>query len=261
MYKNKFNLINKEIIVLGGFGLIGFETVKGLLELGAKVLILDKIFDKKKFELLKYNYKKKLNFQKFDLAKNKGKEFRKILKSQSIFINCSYPKNKHWNKNNFSQINEISLTESLKKNLVPSINTSIIFAEYLKSKKRGGSIIQLSSIYGLVAQNLKVYKDTKIKENIGYSLIKASLHHFSKQMCSYYSKNKIRINSVCPGGVLSSKDKNQSKKFLKNYKKFVPIKRLAEPNEIASCIIFLSMDASSYITGSTLIVDGGWTSI
>ena len=80
-------------------------------------------------------------------------------------------------------------------------------------------------------------------------------------MCSYYSKNNIRINSVCPGGVLSKKDKNQSKTFLKNYKKIVPIKRLAEPSEIASCIIFLSMDASSYITGSTLIVDGGWTSI
>ncbi len=261
MYKNKFNLINKEIIIIGGFGLIGFETVKGLLELGAKVLILDNIFDKKKFELLKYDYKERLNFKKFDLTKNKGKEFKKILKSQSILINCSYPKNKFWNKNNFSQMNEITLTESLKKNLVPSINTSIIFAEYLKSKKKAGSIIQLSSIYGLVAQNLNVYKDTKIKENNGYSLIKSSLHHFSKQMCSYYSKNNIRINSVCPGGVLSKKDKNQSKKFLENYKKIVPIKRLAEPNEIASCIIFLSMDASSYITGSTLIVDGGWTSI
>ena len=94
MYKNKFNLINKEIIILGGFGLIGFETVKGLLELGAKVLILDNIFDKKKFELLKHNYNKNLNFKKFDLTKNKGKEFKKILKLQSIFINCSYPKNK-----------------------------------------------------------------------------------------------------------------------------------------------------------------------
>ena len=74
-------------------------------------------------------------------------------------------------------------------------------------------------------------------------------------------KDKIRINTVCPGGVKSKKDKNQSNKFIKKYSSIVPVGRLAEPNEIASCIIFLSMDVSSYITGSSLIVDGGWTSI
>ena len=101
----------------------------------------------------------------------------------------------------------------------------------------------------------------KLSENNSYSLIKSSLVHFAKQMCAYYSKNKIRINTVCPGGVRSLKDKNQSKKFLNNYNKTEPIGRLAEPGEVASCIICLSMDASSYITGSTLVVDGGWTSI
>ena len=75
-------------------------------------------------------------------------------------------------------------------------------------------------------------------------------------MCSYYSKFNIRINTVCPGGVQSKNDKNQSKQFLKNYNLNVPIGRLARPEEIASCIIFLAMDVSSYITGSTLIVDG-----
>ncbi len=261
MYKNKFDLNNKEVLVIGGFGLIGFETVSGLLQLGAKVLLLDSNFDKKKFKFLKDEFHDRITYKKFDLTKNNINQFKKNLKNQSIYINCSYPKSKDWNQNSFSKVNVKTLKNSLGNNLVPSITTAIIFAEYLKKKKKPGSIIQLSSIYGLVAQNPNIYKNTKIKENNSYTIIKSSLLHFSKQMCSHYSKNNIRINSVCPGGVRSNKDKNQSKVFLKNYKKFVPMKRLAEPNEIASSIIFLSMDASSYITGSTLIVDGGWTSI
>ena len=261
MLKNKFNLKNKEVLVLGGFGLIGFETVHGLLQLGAKVLILDKLFNKKKFNFLKKNYYEKISFKKFDLTKNNPKIFKKILKKHSIYINCSYPKSSDWNKNSFSKISTKTIKTSLGDNLVPSITTAISFAENLKKRKKSGSIIQLGSIYGLVGQNLNIYKKTKLSENNSYSLIKSSLVHFAKQMCAYYSKHKIRINTVCPGGVRSKKDKNQSKKFLNNYNQTVPIGRLAEPSEVASCIIFLSMDASSYITGSTLIVDGGWTAI
>ena len=261
MLKNKFDLKNKEALVLGGFGLIGFETVHGLLQLGSKVLILDKLFDKKKFNLLKKKYKDKISFKKYDLTKNNPKTFEKILKKHSIYINCSYPKSSNWNKNSFSKISAKTIKTSLEDNLIPSITTAISFAENLKKRKKSGTIIQLGSIYGLVGQNLNVYKDTKLSENNSYSLIKSSLVHFAKQMCAYYSKNKIRINTVCPGGVRSLKDKNQSKKFLNNYNKTVPIGRLAEPGEVASCIIFLSMDASSYITGSTLVVAGGWTSI
>ena len=261
MYKNKFNLNNKEVLLFGGFGVIGFETVTGLLELGAKVLILDKISDKKKLKFLKERFKENVSFKKFDLTKNSIKEYKKNLKSHSIYINCSYTKNKDWNKNSFPKINEKILKGSLGNNLVPSITTAISFAEHLKKNNKAGSIVQLSSIYGLVAQNPNIYTNTKVEENNSYTIIKSSLIHFSKQMCSYYSKDNIRINSVCPGGVRSEKDKNQTKIFLRNYKKFVPMKRLAKPHEIASCIIFLSMDASSYITGSTLIVDGGWTSI
>ena len=261
MYKNKFNLNNKQVLIIGGFGLVGFETTIGLLELGANVLILDNKFDAKRFKSIKDRFGDKVNFFKYDITKDKIERFKKILNRQSIFINCSYPKNKDWKKNNFFEMNEETLKKSLNCNLVPSINTATIFAENLRKKKLQGSIIQLSSIYGLVGQNLNIYSKTKIKENNAYTIIKSSLHHFSKQMCSFYSKFGIRINSVCPGGIFNKKDKNQTKTFLRNYNKMVPIRRLAKPSEVASCIIFLSMDASSYVTGSTLLVDGGWTAI
>mgnify|MGYP001324713106 FL=1 len=124
-------------------------------------------------------------------------------------------------------------------------------------KNISGSIIQLSSIYGIVGQNLEIYKGTKMAESMSYSVIKGGINNLTRQMASYYGKYNIRINSVCAGGVFDY----QNKLFLKNYKKIVPLKRLAKTDEIASTVAFLSSDASSYITGSMIMVDGGWTAI
>ena len=96
-----------------------------------------------------------------------------------------------------------------------------------------------------------------------YSIMKGGILSFTKQMASYYSKKGIRINNVCPGGVID-KSKIKSKKyktFIKNYSSRCPAGRLAEPSEIATSIVFLSSDDSSYITGTSLVVDGGWTAI
>ena len=76
-------------------------------------------------------------------------------------------------------------------------------------------------------------------------------------MASYYGKSNIRVNTVCPGGVLD----NQDKSFIKNYSERVPLGRLANKNEIAQAVLFLASDASSYITGTTFMVDGGWSII
>ena len=106
-----------------------------------------------------------------------------------------------------------------------------------------------------------MYKNTKIKENIAYSFVKSGIINFSRQLSTNFSRYQIRSNVICSGGVLNAKDKKQTKKLINNYSKKVPIGRMAKPQEIASAILFLSSNASSYITGTTLIVDGGWTSI
>ena len=120
----------------------------------------------------------------------------------------------------------------------------------------------LSSIYGLVAQNLQIYKNTGMNENMNYSVIKGGINNFAKQLASYYGNYGIRVNSVCPGGIFGhikgSKEK-QNVKFIKNYSKNCPLGRLGKPEEVASSVLFLASDASSYITGTSFLVDGGWT--
>ena len=77
-------------------------------------------------------------------------------------------------------------------------------------------------------------------------------------MASFYGKHGIRVTTICPGGIIIIK---QSSKFVEKYCKKVPLGRLADASEVASTALFLASDASSYITGSTLVVDGGWTAI
>ena len=122
----------------------------------------------------------------------------------------------------------------------------------------------LSSIYGLLAQNKEIYKNTNMSENMNYSIIKGGVINFSRQLASYYGKHGVRINTLSPGGIIGHVkgiNKKQDKKFLDRYKEICPLKKLATPDEIAYSTLFLASDASSYITGTNFIVDGGWSII
>lgn len=261
-YLDKFKLVNKKVIVLGGNGLIGSEISNAMLEAGGNVTILD--LDSRVSRLKSKN----LNYIKFNIEENNyHKKFMNLIKNKftpDIFINCTYPYDKHWNKNNFMDISFESFKKNIDLHLVSYSWLAKETADVMLKKKILGSIIQLGSIYGILGQDLGVYKGTKMKENMSYSIIKGGIHNLTRQMASYYGKYSIRINTLCPGGVLgnvSGKKKEQSKSFINNYSNKVPLRRLANSNEVASAALFLASDASSYITGSTLIVDGGWSII
>ena len=127
-----------------------------------------------------------------------------------------------------------------------------------------GSIIQLSSIYGLVAQDINLYKDTNISENMTYGIIKSSTIHFTKQLASYYGRHNIRVNNLIIGGIkghIKGSKKKQDKNFIRKFNFKVSLNRLGKPEEIPSSVIFLASSASSYITGSSIIIDGGYSII
>ena len=127
-----------------------------------------------------------------------------------------------------------------------------------------GSIIQLSSMYGLVAQDNNLYEKTNLSENMTYGIIKSSIIHFTKQMASYYGKYNIRVNNLVIGGIkghIKGSTKKQDKIFLKKFNQKVPLNRIGKPQEIASSVIFLASPASSYITGSNIVIDGGYSII
>ena len=139
-----------------------------------------------------------------------------------------------------------------------------IVAEKMVKNNIKGSIISLNSIYGLLGQDLNIYEKTSMKENMPYAMIKGGLVNLTRQMASYYGRFGVRVNSICPGGLtghVAGKSNLQEKQFIKNYEKKVPLKRLGNPEEVANVITFIASNAASYVTGSNILVDGGWTII
>jgi len=260
-YLKYFSLKNKKAVVIGGSGLLGSEIIKALTSASAQVINLDikKLKLSSKFNKYQYNF---FNIKKMNSL---DKNFDKIMKKfgcPDIFVNCSYPTSKNWNNSSFKK-NKISI---LRNNVDFHLNSyvwlSYKICEMMKKSNKRGSVIMLSSIYGLLAQNKEIYKNTNMSENMNYSIIKGGINNFAKQLAAFYGSYGIRVNSVCPGGIaghVKGSKKNQNKIFIKNYSKNCPLKRLGKPEEVASSVLFLSSDASSYITGTSFLIDGGWS--
>jgi NAD(P)-dependent dehydrogenase (short-subunit alcohol dehydrogenase family) len=261
-FKNIFNLKGYEVFIVGGNGLIGSQIVKALEEFGAKTTVFD-IDVKNKKNCLTTRYVK-FNCANEKNIKNFFTNYLKKNKCPDVFINASYPATKYWKKNTFKEIN----FNSYKKNIEIHLNSYVwiakCIADQMLKKSVRGSIIQLSSIYGLVAQDDNLYKNTNISENMTYGIIKSSTIHFTKQLASYYGKYNIRVNNLVIGGIeghIKGSKKKQDKFFLKKFNLKVPLRRMGTPQEIPSSVIFLASPASSYITGSNIIIDGGYSII
>lgn len=262
-YLKKFSLEKKVAFITGGAGLLGIEATKALADAGAKVVILDIDQDKaKKIQQLFKREGKDIeveveDFDVSDLAQidpvidNLYKKYGRI----DIWVNAAYPRTKDWG----SKVEDLSL-ESWQKNVDMHLNSYSWISRkvcLIMKGQRDGSLINFGSIYGVVGNNFSVYEGTQMTSPMAYSAIKGGIINLDRYLASYFGQFNVRVNTICPGGIFD----NQNETFVKNYKKNTPLKRMGKPEEIASAVLFLASNASSYITGITLMVDGGWTAI
>ncbi len=122
-------------------------------------------------------------------------------------------------------------------------------------EQRRGSIINISSIYGVVANDPSLYAGTDMKQPPTYNFVKAGMINFTRYLACYYGKQGVRANCISPGGYFN----NQPEPFLQRYQQRVPIGRMLHNDDIKGAVVFLASDASEYVTGANLMVDGGWT--
>jgi NAD(P)-dependent dehydrogenase (short-subunit alcohol dehydrogenase family) len=267
---NKFRLDDKITFVLGGLGLLGSSISKLFLDYGSKVIILD--INKKYFNKFINKYmisSANIFFENFDCTKLSLLETKlaKIVdkyECPSVFVNSSYPFTKSWGKNDFDNIKLKYYLENLNSQLNSNIWMTHLIAKTMVNFNQKGSIIQISSIYGNLGQDLNIYKNTYMRENLTYSVIKGGINNFTRQLASFYGQNGIRVNNIIAGGIkgpVAGISSEQDKKFINNYSRKTLLKRLGAPEDISNAALFLASEASSYITGSDLYVDGGWSAV
>ncbi|HIF33628.1 MAG: SDR family oxidoreductase [Pirellulaceae bacterium] len=118
-----------------------------------------------------------------------------------------------------------------------------------------GSMINISSIYGVVSNDPNLYEGTEMKQPPTYNFVKAGMINYTRYLACYYGKYGVRANCISPGGYFA----NQPQPFLERYEQRVPLGRMMDNDDIQGAVVFLASDASRYVTGANLMVDGGWT--
>jgi NAD(P)-dependent dehydrogenase (short-subunit alcohol dehydrogenase family) len=126
------------------------------------------------------------------------------------------------------------------------------------ARQSKGSIINISSIYGVIASDPTLYEGTGMLHPPHYNFIKAGMINFTRHIANFYGKHGVRANCISPGGYFNV---NQEEAFVRNYCSRVPLGRMLNNEDIKGAIVFLASDASDYVTGMNLLVDGGWTSL
>ncbi len=260
---DRFRLDNKIAVVTGGAGNYGKPISTALAEAGATVIIASRDLNKcSRFaeELRSKNLK--AVGMRLDQGDRKSihdftEEVIEKYKAIDILVNnavsregCRDLDDIGWDDLEKSQTVNYSgiilLTQSVIKTMVP---------------RKMGNIINIGSIQGAVGPNFSVYGNTGMSSGVTYTFEKWGIVGFTKWIANYYGKYNIRANCISPGGYGPGiRAAGLKDEFRENYKRLTPLGRFAEEDDIKGPVIFLASEASSYVTGHNLLVDGGWTS-
>ncbi len=254
-------LNNQVVVITGGAGLIGQEFVKAVVENNGIAVIADineELGNKVKEKLSKELKKDSIDFVKLDITSKKSLndcidyldgKYKKI----DAIVNNAYPRNKNYGKH-FFDVEYKDFVENVGLNLGGYFTTSQQFAKYFQ-KQGYGNIINISSIYGVVAPKFEIYEGTQMTTPVEYAAIKSALIHLSKYMAKYFKRMNIRVNVLSPGGIFD----NQPQPFLENYKEKCLNKGMLDKSDLKGTLVYLLSDMSRYVNGQNIIVDDGFT--
>ncbi|ATG76499.1 oxidoreductase [Pseudoalteromonas sp. 1_2015MBL_MicDiv] len=249
-------LKNKTILIVGAGGLLGANVVKASQRLGAKIVAADICIKTLSEKLLQSDVElEQVAFESLDITDTES--------VASLFakydcldgaVNCTYPRNKSYGAHFF----DVEL-ESFNENLALHLGSAFLFtqqcAKYFKEHEKPFSLINISSIYGVIAPKFEVYDNTTMTMPVEYAAIKSAILHMSKYTVKYVNDSRFRINSVSPGGIFD----NQPDSFLSAYKKNTHGEGMLNVDDVLGAVVFLLSDDSKFITGQNIVVDDGFS--
>ena len=260
--KKIFDLSGKVILLTGAAGNLGTQYAGGLAEAGANIVLADIDYSKCKIiqSKLEKKFKRKFTSLELDLRDKKSivknvKLLQKKFGTIDVLINNAAIQGNH--KLRETKFENFPLSYW---NDAVSVNLTGVFlmcqeVGKIMVKQKNGNIIKISSTYGVIATDQRIYGTSGQNSSAFYASTKSALINLTRYLASYWNRKGIRVNTLSPGGV----ENNQDPKFIKKYSEKTMIGRMAQKDEYVGALIFLCSDASSYMTGSNLIIDGGWT--
>lgn len=264
-----FSLQDKVAVVTGAAGLLGNEHCMALAEAGAKVIVCDLDYDN--CQALASRLSPQGMALVCDISDPTSlKQLRSIVLEEfgriDILVNNAAINDKFEDPQLAAQQSRFEnyplemWEQSLKVNLTGTFLSSQILGIPMVEQGKG-SIINIASTYGIVAPDQKLYVNDhgvqSFYKSAAYPVTKGGILAFTRFLAAYWGKEGIRVNALSPGGVFNEQDDW----FIKNYNNRTPLGRMANRADYRGALVFLASDASAYMTGANLVVDGGWTII
>ena len=273
MTKKRFSLKDKTALITGGGGFLGYQHAEALLESGANIVLSD---------IAEENLTTSVNYLKKNFPKNKVfkiitdvasidsvRNTQKILEEKNIFIDILVnnaaidPKvSNDLNLKSTSRLENFDVNEWNKQisvGLTGSLNCIKVFGFLMSKSQKKGVILNIASDLSVIAPDQRIYIKKGIKDElqqvkpVTYSVIKSGLVGLTKYVATYWADKDVRCNALSPGGIFN----NQSEEFVDRIRKLIPMDRMAFKEEYRGAVQFLCSDASSYMTGQNIIIDGG----
>lgn len=259
-FREKFELTGKVIVISGSCGLIGRAFCEAAAQYGAHVVCADiEIANPEKLatELTERHGRKMLGYAINVANKKEVEALREKVLSEFSAIDglvCGHQNKSHLKFEPFESVSEENWDMVVEINLKGTFLLCQVLGSWMADKGKG-SIINIPSTYSVVAPNQNLYKGTSLGCPAAYSASKGGVDALSRYLASYWAARGVRVNMITPHGVWN----NHEEQFEKNFAQFSPLQRLSYNHEVAGALIFLLSDASSYVTGDNLKVEGGWT--
>ena len=263
MINNLFEMTKKNSLVTGAAGKLGTIISLTLAELGSNLILVDRLSND--LSKLKSKIQKKFNVDvkvfDFDLEnENDRKAFVNSLKNEVDYLDVLINNAAFVGTSNlegwaveFENQSLETWRRAFEVNVTAPFHLSQLLRNFLELSKNP-SIINISSIYGYLGPDWKLYENNGLSNPAAYSCSKGALIQLTRWLSTTLAP-AIRVNSISPGGIYRSQPDN----FLKKYIEKTPLKRMASEDDLSGTIAYLASDASKYVTGENLIVDGGFS--